>query len=51
MGKKEFIPPVVKQTTVLELEDPILGESKIFNSSVIDTGHETYTYTPDNYWE
>ena len=51
MEKEKFIPPVVKQTTVLELEDPILGDSKEFTTPVVDTGHESYTYTTDSYWE
>ena len=51
MEQEKFIPPVVKQTTVLELEDPILGDSKEFTTPVVDTGHESYTYTTDSYWE
>ena len=50
MRKKEFVPPVVKQTT-LELEGAILGPSNNEDIPTVDTGHETFTYTPDTYWE
>ena len=51
MKKSKFIPPVVRQTTLLELEDPILGESQTVNQTIVDTGHDTYTYSTDSYWD
>ena len=50
MEKEKFIPPVVKQTT-LELEGAILGPSNNEDIPTVDTGHESFTYTPDTYWE
>ena len=51
MRKEKFVPPVVRLTTGLELESSILGTSKDFVMPIEDTGHESYEYTPDNYWE
>ena len=51
MEKEKFIPPVVRQTTLLELEDPILGEYKEFETPILDTGQETYTYSTDEVWD
>ena len=52
MKKKEpFLPPKVQFTTTLELEGAILETSKDVPMTVLDTGHDTYLYTPDNYWE
>ena len=51
MRKKKFVPPVVRQTTPLELESAILGDSKLFVLEVQDTGHETQTFVTSSYWE
>ena len=51
MEKEKFIPPVVRQTTLLELENPILGESETVESSIVATGHQTQEFTSDSYWE
>ena len=51
MKKKEFIPPIVRQVTSLELESAILGDSKLFGLDVKDTGHEVEEFTTSSYWE
>ena len=52
MKKKEpVLTPKVQFTTMLELENAILGTSKDVAMPVMDTGHESYTYTTDSYWE
>lgn len=51
MRKEKFVPPVVRQTTELELESSILGNSKDFATIYLDTGHEVEEVTVDNYWE
>ena len=51
MKKKKFLTPVIHQVTKLELENPILGESKTVESSIVATGHQTQEFTSDSYWE
>ena len=51
MKKKKFLTPVVHQVTKLELEGAILGSSTDVQTEVVDTGHETFEYTTDSYWE
>ena len=49
--KEAFISPRVSLSVGLELEDCLLGTSKDVYMTVVDTGHETEVYTPDDYWE
>ena len=51
MKKKEFIPPIVRQMTSLELESAILGTSRLFEMDIQDTGHEVEEFTTSSYWE
>lgn len=51
MKKKEFIPPIVRQVTPLELESAILGDSKIFDPEIQATGHEVEEFSTSSYWE
>ena len=49
--KEAFISPRVSLSVDLELEDCLLGASKNFVMPIVDTGHESYLYAPDTYWE
>lgn len=49
--KEAFISPRVSLSVDLELEDCLLGASKNFVMPIVDTGHESYEYAPDTYWE
>lgn len=55
MKKREpFLPPQVRQTTTLELEDCLLGTSKLFVPYIEATGHGTESLVIDEtgeYWE
>ena len=50
-SKEAFISPRVSLSVDLELEDCLLGASKDVYMTVVDTGHETKVYIPDDYWE
>ena len=50
-SKEKFISPRVVQTVGMDLEDALLGPSKDVYMTVVDTGHESYEYAPDTYWE
>ena len=50
-SKEKFLPPRLTQTIGLELEDALLGTSTDVPMTIVDTGHESYTYTTDSYWE
>lgn len=49
--KEAFISPKVVQAVGMDLEEALLGASKDVYMTVVDTGHETEVYTPDDYWE
>lgn len=55
MKKREpFLPPQVRQTTTLDLEDCLLGTSKLFVPYIEATGHGTESLVIDEtgeYWE
>ena len=52
MKKKEpFLPPEVRFTVSLELDGAILESSKDVYTNIVDTGHESFEYTTDSYWE
>ena len=50
-SKEAFISPRVSLSVDLELEDCLLGESKIFSSEIQATGHNVEEYVGDSYWE
>jgi hypothetical protein len=50
-SKEAFISPRVFQTVGMDLEEALLGASKDVYMTIVDTGHETEVYTPDDYWE
>ena len=49
--KEKFISPRVIQAVGMDLEEALLGASKDVYTKIVDTAHESYEYTPDNYWE
>ena len=52
MKKKEpFLPPQIRQTTTLDLEDCLLGESQLFAPDIQATGHHTESLEIGDYWE
>ena len=49
--KEQFLPPQVRQTTTLDLEDCLLGTSKLFAPYVEATGHNYESLEIGDYWE
>ena len=49
--KEKFISPRVIQAVGMDLEESLLALSTDVTMTVLDTGHESYTYTTDSYWE
>ena len=49
--KEAFISPRVSLSVDLELEDCLLGASKVFRSEITSTGHNVEEYVGDSYWE
>ena len=50
-NKEPFLSPKVRQMTTLDLEDCLLGTSKLFVPEIEATGHHVESLEISNYWE